>query len=226
MMRGRNGWWSCVGGRYCAGVCSCHCVGAGEAGSPWTDEHGGPSRCAAGPSCATRTGPLSPDTEVTGDQRRERCGVRVDDGCARRITHSGPFRLVKYDVTLASAGGLTTFRRRGVDIAMDGKVTLDITLDAASAAEAAEFERQELLEKIATLETAHGRPGNEHGAVRAGDARSTRRSLRRSATGRRARRTGAGGQERSDVSARAHLPPSDDQREDRRCARGCRRPTA
>ena len=35
---------------------------------------------------------------------------------------------------------------------MDGKATLDITLDAASAAAAAEFERQELLQKIATLE--------------------------------------------------------------------------
>ena len=57
----------------------------------------------------------------------------------------------KYTVTTASAG-LTTFRRAGVDIAMDGKATLDITLDAASAAAAAEFERQELLQKIATLE--------------------------------------------------------------------------
>jgi hypothetical protein len=57
----------------------------------------------------------------------------------------------KYSVSTASAG-LTTFRRRGVDIAMDGKATLDITLDAKSAAEAAEGERQELLQKIATLE--------------------------------------------------------------------------
>jgi len=64
----------------------------------------------------------------------------------------GALPVGKYDVTLTSTAGLTTFRRRGVDIAMDGKVTLDITLDAASAAEAAEFERQLLLEKIATLE--------------------------------------------------------------------------
>jgi len=64
----------------------------------------------------------------------------------------GALPVGKYDVTLTSTAGLTTFRRRGVDVAMDGKVTLDITLDAASAAEAAEFERQQLLEKIATLE--------------------------------------------------------------------------
>src|SRR6185436_2285435 len=64
----------------------------------------------------------------------------------------GALPVGKYDVTLTSTAGLTTFRRRGVVVAIDGKVTLDITLDAASAAEAAEFERQLLLEKIATLE--------------------------------------------------------------------------
>jgi Carboxypeptidase regulatory-like domain len=63
----------------------------------------------------------------------------------------GALPMGKYAVSTASAG-LTTFRRRGVEIAMDGKATLDITLDAASAAAAAEFERQELLQKIATLE--------------------------------------------------------------------------
>src|SRR4029453_9639308 len=68
----------------------------------------------------------------------------------------GALPVGKYDITLASTAGLTTFRRRGVDVAMDGKVTLDITLDAASAAEAAEFERPQLLEKIATLEKRGG----------------------------------------------------------------------
>ena len=63
----------------------------------------------------------------------------------------GALPMGKYTVTTASAG-LTTFRRSGVDIGMDTKATLDITLDAASAAAAAEFERQELLQKIATLE--------------------------------------------------------------------------
>jgi hypothetical protein len=63
----------------------------------------------------------------------------------------GALPMGKYTVSTASAG-LVTFRRRGVDIAMDGKATLDITLDAKSAAEAAEGERQELLQRIATLE--------------------------------------------------------------------------
>ena len=63
----------------------------------------------------------------------------------------GALPMGKYTVSTASAG-LTTFRRRGIDITMDGKATLDITLDAKSAAEAAEGERQELLQKIATLE--------------------------------------------------------------------------
>ena len=63
----------------------------------------------------------------------------------------GALPMGKYAVSTASAG-LTTFRRRGVEITQDGKAQLDITLDAASAAAAAEGERQELLQKIATLE--------------------------------------------------------------------------
>ena len=63
----------------------------------------------------------------------------------------GALPMGKYTISTASAG-LTTFRRRGIDITMDGKATLDITLDAKSAAEAAEGERLELLQKIATLE--------------------------------------------------------------------------
>jgi hypothetical protein len=64
----------------------------------------------------------------------------------------GALPVGKYDVSLASPTGLTTFRRRGVEIAMDKTEALDITLDAASAAEAAEGERLDLLQKIATLE--------------------------------------------------------------------------
>jgi hypothetical protein len=63
----------------------------------------------------------------------------------------GALPMGKYSVSTASAG-LTTFRRRGVEITQDGKTQLDIALDAASAAAAAEGERQELLQKIATLE--------------------------------------------------------------------------
>jgi carboxypeptidase family protein len=91
------------------------------------------------------------DTEVLA--------VNAENGAEFRSTTDaqgaysfGALPVGKYDITIASAAGLTTYRRRGVDIGMDGKVTLDITLDAASAAEAAEFERQQLLEKIATLE--------------------------------------------------------------------------
>ena len=57
----------------------------------------------------------------------------------------------KYDLSIASAG-LTTFRRTGVEVAADRTSTLDITMNPASAAEAAEFERQQLLQTIATLE--------------------------------------------------------------------------
>ena len=57
----------------------------------------------------------------------------------------------KYTVSTSSSG-VTSFRRRGVDVAADASQPLDIRLDAATAAEAAEGERQELLQKIATLE--------------------------------------------------------------------------
>jgi len=63
----------------------------------------------------------------------------------------GALPVSKYEVSV-TRNGLTAYRKRDVDIAMDGKAQLDITLDAASAASAADFERQDLLAKIATLE--------------------------------------------------------------------------
>src|SRR5688572_6078695 len=57
----------------------------------------------------------------------------------------------KYVVSIAS-NGLTTFRRTGVTVAADATLRLDIRMDAATAAEAAEGERRELLQRIATLE--------------------------------------------------------------------------
>jgi hypothetical protein len=57
----------------------------------------------------------------------------------------------KYTVSVESAG-LTAFRRTGVEVGADQKVTLNIALDAASAAQAAEADRQALLQRIATLE--------------------------------------------------------------------------
>ena len=58
----------------------------------------------------------------------------------------------KYDIIIASAAGLTTFRRTGVEVVADRNTPLDIALTAATGAEAAEFERQQLLARIATLE--------------------------------------------------------------------------
>ncbi len=56
-----------------------------------------------------------------------------------------------YEITISSSG-MTAFRRTGVGIEMDRTGSLDIMLNAASAAAAAEFERQQLLERIASLE--------------------------------------------------------------------------
>ncbi len=57
-----------------------------------------------------------------------------------------------YDISIAPAGLTTAFRRRGVEVGMDQSAQLNITMNATSAAEAAEGERLELLQKIATLE--------------------------------------------------------------------------
>lgn len=56
-----------------------------------------------------------------------------------------------YEITISSSG-MMAFRRTGVGIEMDRTGSLDIMLNAASAAAAAEFERQQLLERIASLE--------------------------------------------------------------------------
>ena len=58
----------------------------------------------------------------------------------------------KYDISIVSPTGLTAFRRTGVEVVADRATALDIAMNAASAAEAAEFERQQFLQRIATLE--------------------------------------------------------------------------
>ena len=58
--------------------------------------------------------------------------------------------VASYNVTVVSAG-LTAFRRQGVAVTADQSLQLDITLDAASAAQAADAERQELLQQVADL---------------------------------------------------------------------------
>ncbi|MEQ1760628.1 MAG: carboxypeptidase regulatory-like domain-containing protein [Vicinamibacterales bacterium] len=55
-----------------------------------------------------------------------------------------------YNITVVSAG-LTAFRRQAVAVAADQNVQLDIALDAASAGQAADLERQELLQQLAEL---------------------------------------------------------------------------
>lgn len=55
-----------------------------------------------------------------------------------------------YNVTVVFAG-LTAFRRQGVAVVADQTAQLDITLDAASAQQAADAERQELLQQVAEL---------------------------------------------------------------------------
>ena len=63
----------------------------------------------------------------------------------------GALPVGKYVVSISTAG-VTAYRQRGVDVAADRSSPLDIRIDAASAAQAAEGERQDLLQKIATLE--------------------------------------------------------------------------
>lgn len=55
-----------------------------------------------------------------------------------------------YNVTVVAAG-LTAFRRQGVAVADGQNAQLDITLDAASATQAADTERQELLQQLSEL---------------------------------------------------------------------------
>jgi hypothetical protein len=62
----------------------------------------------------------------------------------------GALPVGSYNVTVVSAG-LTAFRRQAVAVTADQTVPLDITLDAASAAQAADAERQELLQQVAEL---------------------------------------------------------------------------
>ena len=62
----------------------------------------------------------------------------------------GALPVGSYNITVLSAG-LTAFRRQGVAVTADQNVQLDITLDAASASQAADAERQDLLQQVADL---------------------------------------------------------------------------
>ena len=63
----------------------------------------------------------------------------------------GALPVGKYDLSV-QLSGLTAFRRTGVDVAADATPQVNITLDAAATAQAAEGDRQDLLQRIATLE--------------------------------------------------------------------------
>lgn len=58
----------------------------------------------------------------------------------------------RYDIGIVSPAGVMTFRRSGIEVVADRTAPFDIALTPATAAEAAEFERQALLQRIATLE--------------------------------------------------------------------------
>ena len=58
----------------------------------------------------------------------------------------------KYIIAIVSPTGVMTFRRSGIEVVADRTASLDIAMTPATAAEAAEFERQALLQRIATLE--------------------------------------------------------------------------
>ncbi len=62
----------------------------------------------------------------------------------------GSLPVGRYTLTVVAAG-LTAFRRQDVEVTMDQTLPLDIALDAASAAQAADAERQELLQLVAEL---------------------------------------------------------------------------
>lgn len=57
----------------------------------------------------------------------------------------------KYDIAILSAG-VMSFRRAGVEVVADRTAPLEIAMTPATAAEAAEFERQQLVQRIAMLE--------------------------------------------------------------------------
>ena len=121
-----------------------------------------------------------------------------------------------YTVTVVSAG-LTAFRRQGVAVTADQNVQLDITLDAASAAQAADAERQELLQQVAELKQ-RVTDLESNTVLSDPETRVRRVEVFVDAERRRARRAGARLEAGRDLPARARLSPADDQREDRRGA--------
>ena len=103
---------------------------------------------------------------------------------------------------------------------MDDKAQLDITLDAAAAASAADLERQDLLAKIATLEQ---RITDLESSTVLSEPETRVRRVEVFVDPAAASTTNPCRAQAGDhLSPRAHVSPADDQREDRRRARGRR----
>ncbi|HVQ16485.1 MAG TPA: carboxypeptidase-like regulatory domain-containing protein, partial [Vicinamibacterales bacterium] len=111
MMRGRNGWWSCVGG-VLALLCAAATASAQEKPAAPGQMNMADHRGALQGRVRNATGAPVPDTEVLA--------INAENGAEFRSTTDaqggysfGALPVGKYDITLSSTGGLTTFRRRG-----------------------------------------------------------------------------------------------------------------
>ena len=94
------------------------------------------------------TGPAAETTVVAIDMAT---GARFEAMTDAQGAYAfGALPVGSYTVTVASAG-IPAFRRQGVAVAANQTVQLDITLDAASAQQAADAERQELLQEVIEL---------------------------------------------------------------------------
>ena len=94
------------------------------------------------------TGPAANTAVVATDTAT---GARFEAMTNAQGTYAfGALPVGSYNVTVAS-GGLPAFRRDGVAVAVGQTVQLDITLDAASAQQAADAERQQLLQEVTDL---------------------------------------------------------------------------
>ena len=94
------------------------------------------------------TGPAANTPVVATDTAT---GARFEAMTDAQGTYAfGALPVGSYNVTVAS-GGLPAFRRDAVAVAVGQTVQLDITLDAASAQQAADAERQQLLQEVTDL---------------------------------------------------------------------------
>jgi hypothetical protein len=94
------------------------------------------------------TGPAAETTVVAIDMAT---GARFEAMTDAQGAYAfGALPVGSYTVTVALAG-IPAFRRQGVAVAVNQTVQLDITLDAASAQQAADAERQELLQEVIDL---------------------------------------------------------------------------